>query len=52
VSRELNSDRGNKRRVRQIRWKRSEIVSAIFLTIAMTTLAICVAWWLATHPLD
>ena len=52
MSRELNLNKGNKRRVRQIRWKRSEIVSAILLTIAMTTLVICVAWWLARHPFD
>jgi 4-hydroxybenzoate polyprenyltransferase len=47
-----NLDKGNKRKVRQIRWKRSEIVSAILFAIAMTILAICVAWWLARHRFD
>jgi len=52
VSGQRNLDRGNKRRVREIHWKRSEIVSAILFTIAMTIVAIYVAWWLAKHPFD
>ena len=45
-----NLDKGHKRRVRRIRWKRSEIVSAIVLTIVMMLLSIYLAWWLARHP--
>lgn len=44
--------RGNKRRVRQIRWKRSEIVSVILLTLAITILGAYLGLWLATHPFD
>lgn len=47
-----NLDKGHKRRVRRIRWKRSEIVSAIVLTIVMMLLSIYLAWWLAKHPID
>jgi hypothetical protein len=52
VSAGMNPGKGNKRRVRQIRWKRSEIVSAILLTLAITILGVYLALWLATHPFD
>jgi hypothetical protein len=47
-----NLDKGTKRRIRKIRWKRSEILSAILFTIGITLLAIYLAWWLARHPFD
>jgi hypothetical protein len=52
VSGEMNLGKGNKRRVRQIRWKRSEIVSVILLTLAITILSVYLALWLATDPFD
>ena len=52
MSRQRNLDRGNKRRSRQIRWKRSEIFSAIIFTVAMNFLFVFLAWWLARHPFD
>ena len=52
MSGQRNLDKGNKRRIRQIRWKRSEIVSAILFTIVMTLLCVYLALWLATHPFD
>jgi hypothetical protein len=52
VSAQRNLAKGNQRRIRHVRWKRSEIVSAIVFTIAMTVLSVYVAWWLATHPFD
>jgi hypothetical protein len=48
----INPGKGNMRRVRRIRWKRSEIVSAILFTLAITILCIYLGWWLATHPFD
>jgi tellurite resistance protein TehA-like permease len=52
VSGEMNLGKGNKRRVRQIRWKRSEIVSVILFTLAITILCVYLALWLARHPFD
>ena len=52
MSAAMNLGKGNKRRVRQIRWKRSEIFSVILLTIAITVLGVYLALWLATHPFD
>ena len=44
MSGQRNLDKGNKRRVRQIRWKRSEIVSVIVLTLAITILSVYLAF--------
>jgi len=43
VSRVINFDKGSKRRLRQVRWKRHEIVSAILLVVVLTALCL----WLA-----
>jgi hypothetical protein len=52
VSAKVNLDKGNKRRVRQIRWKRPEIVSVVLLLLVVVIETICIAWWLMTHSFD
>ena len=49
---DLQLGKGSKRRLRQIRWKRSEIVSALLLVLAIGVFGVYLAWWLATHPFD
>lgn len=44
--------RGNKRHVAQIRWKRWEIAHAVILFLLMTAFCIWIAFWLATHNFD
>jgi hypothetical protein len=52
VSAKVNLDKGNKRRVRQIRWKRSELVSAALLLLAAAIVVVCLALWVRTHSFD
>jgi hypothetical protein len=49
---EVNLDKGSKRRVRQIRWKRSELVSAAFLLLAIAIVTVCITLWVMTHSFD
>ncbi len=49
---EINLDKGSKRRVRLIRWKRSELVSAALLLLAVTVVTVCIALWVMTHTFD
>ena len=44
--------RGNKRRLAQIRWKRWEIVHAFILAALMTALGLWVGIWIATHHFE
>ena len=43
---------GSKRRVAQIRWKRSEIIHAVILAALMTAFCLWVGIWIATHTFD
>jgi hypothetical protein len=43
---------GSKRRVEQIRWKRSEIIHAVILSLLMTGFGFWVGVWIATHHFD
>jgi hypothetical protein len=52
VSKTIDPARGRKRKVRQVRWKRADIFSAILFALAITILSISLAWWLTIHPLD
>ena len=52
MSAKVNLDKGNKRRVRQIRWKRSELVSAALLLLAVAIVIVCLALWIRTHSFD
>jgi hypothetical protein len=49
---EINLDKGSKRRVRQIRWKRSELVSAALMLVAVAIVIVCLALWIMTHSFD
>jgi hypothetical protein len=51
VPEEINLLKGNKRRVRQIRWKRPEIVRVVLVLVVVIE-TICVALWLITHSFD
>jgi hypothetical protein len=52
VAREINLDKGNKRKVRLVRWKRSEIVSLLLVLLVLAIETICLALWLMTHSFD
>ena len=52
VSRMMNQDRGSKRRVRQIRWRRGEMVTAVLLFLVLAGEAILVTLWLMGHTFD
>ncbi len=45
MARVINFDKGSKRRLRQVRWKRREIVSAVLLFLIL--MALCL--WFALH---
>jgi hypothetical protein len=49
VSRVINFDKGSKRRLGQVRWKRHEIVSAILLFLILTVLCLWLALREASH---
>jgi hypothetical protein len=49
---EVYLDRGSKRRIRNICWKRSEIMSAILFGAAAIALSIATAVWVMTHSFD
>jgi preprotein translocase subunit SecE len=44
--------RGSKRRVAQIRWKRREVIHAFILIALMTAFCLCIGIWVATHHFD
>jgi hypothetical protein len=48
----MSQDKGSKRRVRQIRWTRGEMVTAVLLLLVLATEAIAVTLWLMGHPFD
>ncbi|HET6216731.1 MAG TPA: hypothetical protein VFE27_06895 [Acidobacteriaceae bacterium] len=52
MSEEVYFDKGSKRRIRRIRWKRSEILSAIALAVTAIGLSIAATVWVMTHPFD
>lgn len=47
--RAINFDKGSKRRLRQIRWKQHEIISAILLFLILATLALWFALYQLVH---
>ena len=49
---EVYLDKGSKRRIRSIRWRHSEILSAILRAVGATALSIAVAVWMMTHSFD
>lgn len=44
--------RGSRKRIGQIRWKRWERLHAFLLLLAMTGFSIWVGIWIATHKFD
>ena len=52
MSRMMNQDKGSKRRVRQIRWTRGEMVTAVLLLLVLAGEAIIVTLWLMGHTFD
>jgi hypothetical protein len=44
--------RGSRRRIAQIRWKRWEVIHAFILLLLMMAFSIWVGIWIATHNFD
>ena len=44
--------KGSKRRVRQVRWKRSEIIKLILIAVAIAVFSVWLALWVASHDFD
>jgi hypothetical protein len=49
MSRVITFDKGSKRRLKQIRWKVSEIASAVFLSLILSVLGLMFAVWEISH---
>ena len=47
-----NQDKGNKRKVRQVRWTRGEMVTAVLLLLVLAGETIIIALWLMGHTFD
>jgi len=52
VPKTIDPGRGNRRKVRQVRWTRVEIISAILLLLVLIGEIICIALWLTEHSPD
>jgi hypothetical protein len=52
VSWMIMQGKGSKRRVRQVRWKRSEIVKLILIAVAITIFTVWLTLWVASHDFD
>ena len=52
MSTTIDPGKGSKRKVRQVRWTRAEIVSAVLLLLVLTGETICIALWLMGHSFD
>jgi hypothetical protein len=49
---EVYLEKGSKRRIRRIYWKRSEIMSVILFAVVAIALSIATAVWVMTHSFD
>ncbi len=49
---EINLGKGNKRKVRLVRWKRSEKLSMVLLFLVVVIETLWIAWWLMRHSID
>jgi hypothetical protein len=49
MSQVINFDKGSKRRMKQIRWKLSEVLSAIAVSLVVLGLCVIVACWELSH---
>ena len=52
VSWMITQGKGSKRRVRLVRWKRSEKLSTILLFLVVVIETLWIAWWLMGHSFD
>jgi hypothetical protein len=52
VAREIQLGKGSKRKVRQVRWSRSERISLVVLFIVVLIETIFIALWLMRHSFD
>jgi hypothetical protein len=52
VAGEISVGKGSKRRVRLVRWKRSEKLSMVLLFLVVVIETLWVAWWLMRHSFD
>jgi hypothetical protein len=52
MSRTIIQEKGNKRRVRRVRWTRGEKLSAVLLLLLLAAETICIALWLMGHSFD
>lgn len=54
MSRVISFDKGSRRRIQEIRWKRVEIISAVLLLLILSSVCIFVAFWEASRyrPFD
>lgn len=48
----ITQGKGSKRRVRLVRWKRSEKLSTILLFLVVVIETLWIAWWLMGHSFD
>jgi predicted anti-sigma-YlaC factor YlaD len=49
MARVITLDRGSKRRMKQIRWKLSEVISAVFISLIVLGLCVLVGLWEVSH---
>ncbi len=49
---EMNVGKGSKRKVRLVRWKRSEKLSMVLLFLVVVIETLWIAWWLMGHSFD
>ncbi len=49
MSRVITFDKGSKRRMKQIRWKLSEVIGAVFLSLTILGLGVLLAFWEVSH---
>ena len=52
MSRTIDPGRGSKRKVREVRWTRTEVISVILLLLVLAGETICIALWLMGHSFD
>jgi hypothetical protein len=49
---EIDLGKGSKRKVRLVRWKRSEKLSVLLLFLVVVIETLWVAWWLMRYSFD
>lgn len=49
MSRVITLDKGSKRRMKKIRWKIREVISAVFLSLIVLGLCVLLAVWELSH---